>query len=68
MDRHEWGEIVGDKGMIVDDLRWTMFQAERSIETMLREERNDKEVFAINQRRLRDVKVALAALWSKANA
>ncbi len=31
MDRHEWGEMLGDSGTVEDDLRWTLFQAERCV-------------------------------------
>ena len=69
MDRHEWGEIVGDKGTVVDDLRWTLFQAERSNTTMDREISVDKpkdwEVFDMNVTRIRQAQKALATLWTK---
>lgn len=75
MDRHEWGEIVGDRGMIQDDLLWALFQAERSVQTMKREKENftpehpagcpiDREVLRINEHRIIHAKVALAALWT----
>ncbi len=75
MDRDEWGEIVGDRGMIQDDLRWALFQAERSVRTTERDEEHydghpdnkvhrDNEVYRINQRRVRDAKVALSGLWT----
>ncbi len=65
MDRQEWGEIVGDDGATVEsDLRWALFQAERSTQTMRSEARYDNEVYRINQRRIRDCHVALAALWA----
>ena len=75
MDRAEWGEIVGDRGMIQDDLLWALFQAERSVQTMKREEKVftsenpagrpiDKKVLHINEHRIIHAKVALAALWT----
>ncbi len=65
MDRREWGEIVGDdKVTLESDLRWTLFQAERSVETMKREQKYDNDIYRINQRRVRDCHKALAALWA----
>ena len=80
MDRQEWGEIVGDEGDVEDDLRWTLFSAERCILGMLedfeeRQERGpgvgtgrakmDTKVFEAFKRQRIDAKYALAALWQR---
>ncbi len=71
MDRHEWGDIVGDGGLTIeDDLRWTLFQAERCVETLLREHKDegrplDSDLLHINKWRVHDCHVALAALWAR---
>lgn len=73
MDRHKWGETFGDWGEVGDDLRWTLFQAERSIQTMRHQEAEedrppDTPVLEHNQRRVRDSHTALAALWQRQEA
>ena len=73
MDRHEWGETFGDYEQVGDDLRWTLFQAERNIQTMLRQEAEedrppDDEILQHNQRRVRDSHTALAAIWQRQEA
>ncbi len=66
MNRIDWGEIVGDGHEIVDDLRWELFQAERSIETMRRGEgKTDAVLYDLNMRRVTDAKYTLAALWTR---
>lgn len=67
MDRTEWGEIVGDRGDVAADLRWTLFQAERLIETTRREDypKRDFAVMRHNIHRVRDCHIALAALWAE---
>lgn len=75
MDRREWGEIVGDEGRVEDDLRWTLFQAERSVQTMKREKETftsehpagrpiDREVLRTNEYRVVHAKIALTGLWN----
>ncbi len=66
MNREEWGEMLGDKMTVQDDLRWTLFQAERSITRMMKEDSAasvDHEIIELNLARVRDAKIALAALW-----
>ncbi len=43
MDRREWGEMLGDEITVEADLRWLLFQAERSIATMDREREETEE-------------------------
>ncbi len=67
MYRQEWGEIVGDTGTIEADLRWTLFQAERSIIRMMEHDSTadvDHEILERNLARVRDAKTALAAVWA----
>ncbi len=68
MDRQEWGEMLGDDTTIEADLRWTLFQAERCVQTMrqeaLDEKHIDTQVSQINLRRIYWCKIALAAFWS----
>lgn len=68
MDRREWNEIVGGGLTIVDDLEWKLFQARRCIKSMEDEiaendGTGDRELLAIWRREIRDVRIALAALY-----
>jgi len=69
MNRHEWGELVGDGGTVVDDLRWSLFQSERcrlAIKTDIREGRSeDRELLDGFHRQVIDARFALAALWAR---
>ena len=70
MDRREWGEIVGDKDSVEDDLRWELFQAERCMTSSDRdadsgERPKDRQLYHGWERAVRDLKCALAALWQR---
>ena len=66
MDRNEWAEIVGDKGEVTDDLRWTLFQAERAITSMRGEDRTfDPKLNEAFHRKAWAARIALAALWTR---
>ena len=70
MDRVEWGGIVGDHGEIEDDLRWSLFGAERCVTAIDRDKEEGvnhvgMDVERAFKRQVRDAKVALAALWAR---
>lgn len=70
MDRKEWGTMQGDAGGIEDDLRWSLFQDERSIASQAwvnasdDDKLFDQEVHHHTLRRVCDARIALAALWT----
>ncbi len=66
MDRQEWGDMLGDVGNIEDDLRWSLFQAERIVATLSDPdgEHRDTDVLNHNRTRVYNARIALAALWS----
>ncbi len=63
MDRHEWAEIVGDKGTVADDLRWSLFHAERCVTSLVRDESADYELEKCFVQQAHDARIALAAIW-----
>ena len=70
MDRAEWGEIVGDQGEVMDDLRWSLFSAERCAQAMWDESEGSVPssrlpVYNAFKRQVRDCRFALAALWAR---
>ena len=73
MDRHEWGVMLGDKGTVEDDLRWTLFQSERCFAGLHEDDGvtktcKDPELANIFRDSVRDAKTALAALWWRQEA
>ncbi len=64
MNRIKWGEMLGDQGKVVDDLRWSLFQSERIIQSMREDKTMDQVVFKHLLHKAMDAKIALAALWS----
>ncbi len=71
MDRNEWGNMVGDNADVVDDLRWSLFKAERAITSIIADQERpgsirDPKLLEAYHKQAWDARCALAALWTRA--